>query len=181
MVRHRGTEHSSDGALSFFPKFCFRPARYGTHPCMWPGPFGASWMLPQACTLHVIAQLPYEVQRRVHGATSTRVMPSACLIIFAGRDVQGHASLELDIPRQSVEIPPHIADLRCCSFAWAQAEDGARRARKTITPHDDGGCGDPEQPVDQVTMNWEGHLPLTALKASKCECESRVLAHCIDG
>ena len=76
-----------------------------------PGPFGASRMLPQARTFHVIAQLPYEVQRRVLGATSTRVMPSACLIILAGRDIQGHASLELDIPRQSVEIQPHIADL----------------------------------------------------------------------
>ena len=32
MVLHRGTEHSSDSALSFFSKFCFRPLDMGRIP-----------------------------------------------------------------------------------------------------------------------------------------------------
>ena len=32
MVRHGGTEHSSDSALSFFPKFCFSPPYMGRIP-----------------------------------------------------------------------------------------------------------------------------------------------------
>ena len=49
---------------------------------MRPGPLSTSRMLPQACAFHIIAQLSYEVQRRVLGATSPRVMPPTCLIIL---------------------------------------------------------------------------------------------------
>ena len=131
---------------------------------MRPGPLGAGRVLEQARAIHVIAQLPDEVESGIQRATRTRVMASPRLIVLAGQDIKSHASFELRIARQRVKVPPYVTDLRCGPFARTQAEDGAGRAGKAVPPHDEGRRADPQQPLDQIAVNQGCHFSAADLE-----------------
>ena len=129
-------------------------------PSMGPGPLGAGRLLEQARAIHVIAQLPDEVESLVLRVTRTLMTASPSLIVLAGWHIEGHASFKLRVARQRVKVPPYVADLRCGPFARTQAEDGAGRASKAVQPHDKGKRADPQQPFDQIAVNRPMMMPL---------------------